>query len=263
MLPRPKCVLITGASSGIGAEIARALSSHGVTLILGGRDRSRLERVTQSCKSRGADVIQWIVELADLKPVLESLSRLDAQHSIDLAVLNAGIGDSRRANQITEGPETVALLSDINFRAPASMATLLAERMATRKAGAICMIGSTAAWTPLPMAGGYSASKAALAHFARSLDCTLRSHNGSVTLATLGFIDTPMSRRLDCRKPFLMSAELAAKKIVKAVFRRKREVIVPWQFRFLRLILLFTPSAVVRFVLNRTRFGSQPYDPEK
>lgn len=262
-LPPYRSVLITGASSGIGAEIAKILSRQGVTLILGGRDAVRLRRVGQDCEALGARVIPWRADLGEIEPALSALAQIDDRHSLELAVLNAGIGDSCEPNGIAESPAVTARLSDINFRAPAAMASLLAERMTARKSGAICFIGSTAAWTPLPMARGYAASKAGLHMFARALDWALRPHNVFVTLVTPGFIDTPMSRRLDCRQPFLMRADRAAQSIVKSIQARKREVVIPWQFGIFRIMLKLIPDPLVRSYFARARFGTRAYDPEQ
>lgn len=253
-------ILVTGASSGVGAEIAKALSLQGVTLVLGGRDAARLQAVAEVCEQRGARVIHWLADLDDLSPALATLADFDRTHSFDLAVLNAGIGDS---GSNLERPEVTARLADINFRAPAAMASLLAARMEARKQGSICFVGSTAAWTPLPMAPGYAASKAAIAMFARALDAAVRPQNVAVTLATPGFIDTPMSRRLDCPQPFLMRADRAANVMLKAIAARKREVVFPWQFRILRALLAIAPANAVRFFLSRLPFSARPYDPHK
>lgn len=266
ILPNPmsllpfRTVLVTGASSGIGSEIAKNYAEQGVTLILGGRNKPRLEAVGTHCEAKGARVIHWPGDLGDIASALEMLAKLDDSHAIDLAIFNAGIGDSRETEAVTEHPEITARLADVNYRAPAALAALIAERMTQRKSGAICLVGSAAAWTPLAMAPGYAASKAALHVYAHALDAAVRPHNVFVTLAIPGFIDTPMSRRLDCKQPFRMSAEKAAVLIAHAIEAKKREIVLPWQFRLLRMSLALLPNALTRAFLARMPFAARPYD---
>ncbi len=237
-------ILITGASSGIGAAVAMRYAAPGVRLSLWGRDTARLAAVAAQAREAGASVGTIAVDLADAAGAALLAEAADDADPFDVAILAAGRGGVRKAGQLTEDAGEVALITAVNLAAPAAMATALAARMAARGGGRIALIGSTAGFFPLPQAPAYSASKAGLAVFASALRLGVEPRGVSVTLVSPGFVDTPMSQGLRTAKPFLISADKAAILIIAAVQRRMRHVILPWPFALLPLISYLVPSFV-------------------
>ncbi len=247
----PKTILITGASGGIGAALARAYAGAGVTLLLWGRDQARLEDAAGQCRARGASVTIQSFDLRDAAGFADRLAAADAATPIDLAIFNAGLGGSAPDDAYGEAPQTAQAVAEVNFVAPIVGANVMAEAMARRGAGQIVLVGSIAESYPLPMAPTYAATKAGLRMFAELLAMRLTRRGVTVTLVSPGFIDTPMSRKVTEPKPFLMTADAAARVIARGIAAGARVIVVPWQFAVMRAFTNLLPRAVLRWVLSR------------
>ena len=247
-----KTILITGASSGIGAALARAEARAGVTLLLWGRNAARLEEVAQACRARGAEAKSELFDLSDSAGFAPRLAAADAATPIDLAIFNAGLGGTAPDDAVTEGPEIARAIAEVNFVAPVVGAHLIAAAMARRGGGQIVLIGSISESYPLPMAPTYAATKAGLKMFAEALRLRLAKHRVVVTLVSPGFIDTPMSQQVTQPKPFLIGADAAARIISRRIARGDAAIVVPWQFRVIRAATNLLPRFVLRWALARS-----------
>jgi short-subunit dehydrogenase len=246
-----RTILITGASGGIGAALARAHAASGVTLLLWGRDEARLNEAAHACRARGAVCHLETFDLRDTDALVARLSAADSQSPIDLAIFNAGLGGSVDSDAVAETPQASRATAEVNFVSPIVGANLIAARMAARGHGHIVLVGSIAESYPLPMAPTYAATKAGLRMFAEALGIRMAKHNVAVTLVSPGFVDTPMSRRVPEAKPFLMSADDAARIITARIAQGARVIVVPWQFSVIRALTSLLPRALVRAVLRR------------
>lgn len=246
-----KTILITGASGGLGAALARAHARAGVTLLLWGRDEARLNLVADQCRALGAACMTSLFDIRDLDDMLARLSAQDSETPIDLAIFNAGLGGSVPTDAVAESPQRSRATAEVNFVSPLMGANLMAEAMARRGAGQIVLVGSIAESYPLPMAPTYAAAKAGLAMFAEALGIRMARHKVRVTLVSPGFIDTAMSRQVPQAKPFLMTADAAAAIITAKVARGDRRIVVPWQFAVIRAASNLLPRALVRAILGR------------
>jgi short-subunit dehydrogenase len=247
----PKTILITGASSGIGAALARAYAASGITLLLWGRDETRLNQVAAQCAALGASITIQAFDLRDAAGFAARLAAADAASPIVLAIFNAGLGGTAPEDAFAEDPETVQAMAEVNFVAPLTGANVIADAMARRGKGHIVLVGSIAESFPLPMSPTYAATKAGLRMFAQSLDIRMAKHGVKVTLVSPGFIDTPMSRSVTEPKPFLMNADTAAHIIVRRLAAGARTIVVPWQFAVIRAFTALLPRALLRLILAR------------
>jgi short-subunit dehydrogenase len=245
-----KTILITGASGGIGAGLARALAAPGVTLLLWGRDAVRLAQTAAACAALGAVCETQAFDIRDADAQLARLAAADAQQAIDLAIFNAGLGGMPDA-ALAEPPLDALATAEVNFVAPIVGANAIAGAMARRGRGRIVLIGSIAESFPLPQAPTYAATKAGLAMFAEALSIRMAKQGVGVTLVSPGFIDTPMSRQVPEPKPFLMTADAAARIIVRGIAAGKRRIVVPWQFAVIRGFIRLLPRALLRAILAR------------
>ena len=250
-MPTSQTILITGASGGIGAALARALAAPGVTLLLWGRDATRLAQTASACAVLGAVCETQAFDIRDADDQLARLAAADAQRPIELAIFNAGLGGSVEDDARAEDAGRARATAEVNFVAPVVGASLIAGRMAARRTGRIVLIGSIAESFPLPMAPTYAATKAGLAMFAEALSIRMGKHGVGVTLVSPGFIDTPMSRAVPQSKPFLMTADAAARVIVHGIAAGTRRIVVPWQFAVIRGITRLLPRALLRVILSR------------
>ncbi|MBB4860602.1 short-subunit dehydrogenase [Novosphingobium chloroacetimidivorans] len=223
----------------MGGALARACAGPDVQLSLWGRDPDRLAAIAEACLAAGAKVETRSLDIADVDAAIAAARSEDMAAPFDLALLVAGLGETRAPGDLVEAAELVARLGTVNFTAPAAIGAALGERMAARRRGALVFIGSAAAFHALPFAAAYSGTKAGLARFADALRLNLRPHGVTVTLVSPGFIDTAAGRRQAGSqagtRPFALSPDVVAHRIMRAVQRRQAHLILPWPFALLRL----------------------------
>nr|WP_298796354.1 SDR family NAD(P)-dependent oxidoreductase [uncultured Acetobacter sp.] len=254
-----RSVLITGATGGIGAELAKRYARPGRTLILWGRNKERLDAIAKLCCARGAEVSPRQIDLSDGEKALAALRQDQARYGLDLAILGAGLSDIKSLDQQTEDPADVLKLALVNYATPVTLATAAAQSMISQGYGKIVLIGSVAGFYELPFAAAYSSSKAGLACFAQAANLAWRPKNVQMTLIVPGFVDTPMSQRLEGARPFLVSAENAARQIMKAIKNGQAEYIFPWQFRVLRVAERLIPAFFRKRILQSLDVGQKEH----
>lgn len=252
-LVRPRHILLTGASGGLGYALAQHYAASGVHLTLWGRSTERLERISKICRDFGSTVSHQAFSLTDLDLAVQTLRSVDAERPIDMLILNAGVSDIRATGDTAESVASVVDTALVNFAAPVALATQASHAMAQRRRGRIVFLGSVAAHHDLPFAAAYSGSKAGLARFATALHAALAPYNVGVTLIEPGFVDTPMSRRLEGLKPFIVSAEKMAQCIVESARDQKTVVIYPRVFIALKLLSALLPRPLAHRILRTIR----------
>ena len=240
----PNRILVTGASSGLGAALALHYAVPGRALILWGRDCQRLEAVAARCREAGAQVAVRSLDLSDSAAAIAAIEQDDDAGAIDLALLVAGMGDTRAPGDLVEDAAQVAGLGLVNFVAAAALAAALAARMVRRGEGRIVLVGSAAGFHALPFAAAYAGSKAGIAHFAQALRLGVKQYGVGVTLASPGFIDTASGRKSPGPRPFALQASEAAARIARAAARGQAHAIFPWPFIAMRWIDRLLPRAL-------------------
>jgi short-subunit dehydrogenase len=250
-----RSVLITGATGGIGAELAHHYAAPGRTLILWGRNAQRLSQLAMECCSSGAVVHTRQIDLCDGATALKAFEEDDAAHKPDCVVLGAGLSDIQSLDDKTEDPQKVLQLGLVNYATPVTLATAAAKSMVERRSGHIALIGSVAGFYEMPFSAAYSSSKSGLAFFAKSAGLAWRQYGVQLTLIVPGFVDTPMSQRLEGPRPFLVPAKKAARLIARAIAQGRREYIFPWPFRVLRVVERLLPQKLREHILLRLAVG--------
>lgn len=190
-LPSP-FVLITGASSGIGAAAAQAFAQAGWSLLLLGRDRDRLQSVAETARANGAPAVEtYSLDLTDLPAITPAIEQLVEQFGIpDVLINNAGIAQT--------GPLATLPLAELerifalNTYSPLLIAQALLPGMRQRQRGLILNLASIAAQQAFPDWGAYCASKSAFAAWSRVLAAEERSHGIRVSLICPGSVDTAL-----------------------------------------------------------------------
>lgn len=243
-------ILITGASSGIGAALACIYAKPGAQLVLWGQNAARLEATAQRCRASGATVETASFDLTALDELAARLEGADDRHSFDLAIFNAGLGGSLTPSDVAQDRRSAERMATVNFTVPVICANLLAGRMAQRKQGRIVLVGSVADSFPLPMAPVYVGTKAGLALFAEALGLRVARYGVGVSLVVPGFVDTPMSQGLSEPRPFLITADQAAAIIARRVERGAGRIVLPWQFAAIRILTGLLPRLFVRAVFR-------------
>ena len=247
-----KHVVITGASSGLGAALARAYARPGVALTLFGRDKARLASVAATCTTDGADVSVIACDVTDAPLMTNHLIRVDQIRPIDIVIANAGIG-GKTAMAPSEGESTsiAHALIATNTIGVINTATAIIPRFVSRKAGHFVVVSSLAGLIGLPQSPAYCGSKAAVRIYAEGLRRLVRPHGVRVTIVNPGFVDTPMSRSLPQIGPQTWSSDRAAAAIKKAVAKGKREMSFPRSLRFAVVLSRLLPGRLVDAALAR------------
>lgn len=187
-----RTALITGASSGLGAEFARQLAARGMDLVLVGRDREALAEVAADARTAGADVEILVADLLDTaqrEAVVERAS--DPQHPIDMLVNNAGFGLSTPFDE-TPVDEEVRHLA-LHVEVPLRLTRAALPGMLARGSGRVVNLASVAGFVPR---GTYGAAKAWVISFSRWANVRYRRRGVSVTAVCPGFVHTNFHERL-------------------------------------------------------------------
>ncbi len=187
--------LVTGASSGIGAEFARRIAAGHVNVVIVARRRERLKRLAKEIRGRFDVDVKVVVADLTADSGIEALKRDTEDLEIGLLVNNAGREDS---GVFLETPLEAALDTlDLNAKAPLQLTHHFARRMADRKKGGIVFMSSIVAFQGVPYIANYAATKAYDLIFAESLAAELKRHNVDVVAATPGFTKTELSPDFD------------------------------------------------------------------
>lgn len=220
-------VLITGATGGVGQALALEYAAPGVLLTLTGRSGERLDAIAAQCRRKGAEVNTHILDVRDARVLREWVLAVDDEQPVDLALANAGVSSAIRPNGSGEPFEDVERLFQVNTLGVVATVHPLAERMRTRGAGQLAIIGSISGLRGFPDTPAYSASKGAVRLYGKALRGWLSDSGVKVSVVTMGFVDSPMSRRYVGGKPLRCSAAEAARRIRSGLERNKAEIIFP------------------------------------
>jgi short-subunit dehydrogenase len=234
MVPQPKNILITGASSGVGAALARLYAEPGIFLALTGRDAGRLETTANACLAKGAKVTTTTLDVADLDALKRWIESVDDNHPVDLVVANAGMMGPSSDETATRRMFEVNVGGTFNTVMP------LLPRFEARKRGQIAIMSSLAGWRGMPGAPGYAASKAALKLWGESLRPQLLPRGIHVSVIHPGFIDSPMTAKNTFEMPWLRSSDQAAEAIARGLALDKGRIAFPWQM----FALVWTAAAL-------------------
>lgn len=251
-------VLITGGSSGIGAALALYYARPGIHITLWGRNENRLADIAEKVCFRGASVSTLSLDITDAEKALQAFSETDQKNPVDILILSAGMSDIRPAGHKTESPEIALKMSMVNFATPVTLATKAAALMAERGGGRIGIMGSVASFHDLPLATVYSGSKAGVGRFSTALRAAVAPYNVKVTLIAPGFVDTPMSQKLEGDQFFLVPVDVAARKIARAINRGQATLVFPWVFELTRLLEMVLPRALAHRILRKLDIMQHP-----
>lgn len=232
----PRTILITGASSGIGAALALAYAAPGITLILTARHSGRLEMLAEQCRAKGAAVETGIVDVREKEALARFIKEKDAVYPVELVIANAGIsaGFSQTAEENYQNADEVFA---INLQGVLNTLHPVIPRMMERKRGQLAIISSLAGMRALPGAPAYSASKAAVRFYGDALRGELKPYGMHVSVICPGWIRTPLTDKNDFPMPLMMSVERAADKIIHSLRRKKARIAFPRRLYFaLRLL---------------------------
>jgi short-subunit dehydrogenase len=220
-------VFITGASSGLGAAIAREFAAPGRTLGLVARRAERLASVADDCRARGATVHIGAVDIRDRPTLGAFVSEMHARNPIDLVVANAGVFTGHAPGRRMESLQDALWQVETNICGTLTTVDAVLPAMRRRGRGRIAIVSSLAALHPLADAPAYSASKAALTSYAAALREFLAPEGIGVTIIHPGHIATDQVVHHVGALPMMMSPERAARLVQRGLERRRDEIAFP------------------------------------
>ena len=234
-------VFITGASSGIGAALARYYAEQGAQLGLVGRNQVRLAAV---CAEIGGNCGIYPLDVRDADALRAAahdfMSRFGAP---DIVIANAGVSRGT-LTEFAEDTSAFQSVMDTNVMGIVHTFQPFISAMKMTNGGSLVGIASVAGLRGLPGSGAYSASKAAAINYLESLRVELASSDIAVTTICPGYIRTPMTDINPYRMPFLMHADVAAIKMGKIIKRKTRFAILPWQMNLIGKLMRILPASV-------------------
>lgn len=246
-------VFLTGASSGIGAALARHYAAQGAVLGLAAR---RADALAELAATLPGTTACYPLDVADAKALAAAaadfISRFGAP---DIVIANAGVS----VGTLTEHAEDIEVFGRVmqtNVVGLAATFHPFVAPMREARRGRLAGIASVAGMRGIPGAGAYSASKAAAITYLEALRVELRSSGVKVVTVCPGYVATPMTAVNKYRMPFILPADVAARRIARVIDQGRGYAVVPWQMALVARAMRLLPNAAYDRLFKRA--GRKP-----
>ena len=254
--PKDGLAWVTGASSGIGEALTRKLVKAGWRVVVSARSEDKLKALAAEAPDQ---IIPVPLDITDADAVKAAVNRIEVEHgTIVRAVLNAGVYISIKA----ESPsyEDYAKTFAVNLNGTAACVSAIIPKFVERRAGQLVIVSSATAFGGMPTASAYGATKAALLNMAECLRIELHRYGVHVQCVTPGFVETPAQDDNAFPKPFMVSPQKAANRMVSGMKSKRFEVTFPRRFTWiLKLIYALPRGWHIPLVRKQTGWG-KPVD---
>lgn len=242
--------LITGASSGIGWEMARQLAAEGCKVGLVARREAPLRELESLITANGGTAAVVVADVGNRAQVESAYQQIRSRLGpVDLVIANAGVGKATFLD-----PVNIADVEDmirINLLGVIYTLSAALPEMLARKSGRLVAISSLAGHRGLPGESAYCASKAAVITYLDGLRINLRGTGVTATTICPGFVKTPMTAETDpVHMPQLMEADVAAKRILRAIKAGTKVYSFPWRLTMLVKLSRWLPDRLVNWVMG-------------
>lgn len=223
-----KSAWITGASSGIGYELALRLAAGGCAVAASARSADKLDQLAK----QNPLITPYPLDVRDADANQRTVADMIAAKGVpDLVILNAGIGYFKNAARMDAARFREAF--EINVIGMGNGLAAIVPPMVERGSGQIVLMGSLAGYRGFPRAVHYAPTKAAIRSMADCLRFDLEPKGIDVSLVTPGYIETPLTQDLEVPMPGLMPLAPAIDKIMAGLVRKQFLVAVPWHIAML------------------------------
>ncbi len=254
-----KYTLITGATAGIGYELAKLFARDNNNLILVARSHENLERVSQELGSKNIDIIAKSVDLANMDECNQLILFIEEKNlKVDILVNNAGIGSFGDFKDISFEEEE--RLIDINIKALTKLTKYFLPKMVLNKSGGILNVASTAAFCAGPRMATYYASKAYVLNLTEAIHEEVKATGVKVSCLCPGPVKTEFQSKAGIKKSkkaekYLMDSESVAKTGYKA-FKKGKVIIIPgFKNKVLVMLNKILPRAISRKVVYKNNIS--------
>lgn len=246
---KPRSVFITGASSGVGAALARRYAAQGAIVGLFARRQAELDALAATLPAGGVAV--YAGDVRDAGALARAANEFIARFGAPGVVIgNAGVSRGTLTEHAEDLPAFREVLETNVVGLVHTFQPFIAAMRAARH-GALVGIASVAGFRGLAGSGAYSASKAAAIVYLESLRLEQRGTGVAVLTICPGYIATPMTERNPYPMPFRLDADKAAQLIARAIERRKRFYVLPWQMAVAGRVLRCLPRPLYDAVFAR------------
>lgn len=242
-------ILITGASSGLGAGLALAFARPGAALHLSGRNARRLDEVAERCRARGAEIHAATLDVTDREATAHWVAASEAARPLDLVIANAGI--SAGTSDGGESDEQARAIFAVNVDGVFNTVLPALPFLRARGRGQVGIMSSLAGFRGFPGAPAYCASKAAVRVWGEALRGELAPFGVGVSVICPGFVETPMTAVNRFPMPFLMDVERASRIMARGLARNRGRIAFPWPMHLLARVGACLPSAVMDAIAAR------------
>jgi len=254
----PSTIVITGASSGLGAALAVAYAAPGVTLGLVARNEARLAATRDACRANGATVEVGVFDVADAAPLGDWLRGFDAQTPIDLVIANAGVSAGPPPGAAAEGLALATRQVQTNLLGTMNTIEPLLPVLAARRRGHLAVVASLAGYRGLAYSPAYSASKAGVRAYGEALRALLAPRGVAVSVVCPGFFSSPMTDRFIGAHPFRLSLDQATRIVKRGLDRGKRRIVFPWPLALGLRCADLMPAALGDLIIRNVHFHIEP-----
>ena len=247
-------VLITGATSGIGYELAKIFAKNEHSLLLISREKTTLEKVKKELKTYPIDIEIFSSDLSKSNSANKILEFVKLKKiNIDILINNAGFG--LKGKFIETDLEKELNMIDLNVKALTSLTKLFIPILSKNKNSKILNVASTAAFQPGPLMAVYYATKAYVLSFSNALYEELKPLNIHVSTLCPGATETNFAKTANLSNTLLFKTAMTAEKVAlvayKGLMKNKRVIIPGYKNKFLKLIIPFTPIRLILKVVKR------------
>jgi len=238
-------IVITGATSGIGAALARYYARPGTSLGLIGRRQDRLADVAMRCEAQGASIVAGSIDVCDSAAMRAyAADFLEQTEGIDLVIANAGVGGP---DDLASGdPSYHTRIFDVNVAGLLNTLLPFIPAMRRQQGGHLVAMASVAGFRALPSATTYAATKMAVRALMEGYGWSLHPDGIVVTTINPGYVVSEMTARNAFAMPFLLPTDVAVRKIARAIQKKRRVYTFPWQMAILARLLPYIPGALMR-----------------
>lgn len=260
--PTDGIVWITGASTGLGRQLAIDLAERGFTVAATARDEAMLASLADAAARGSGRIVPFLCDVTDEAGMDRTIAAVETGLGpIALAIFNAGIFSPSHGERL----ETLnfAATYAVNLTGVVNGLVPVADRMRDRGRGQIAIVGSVTSYFGLPMAAAYGSSKAALNLLAQSLRFDFEKIGITLQIVNPGFIDTPLTARHSFPMPGKISVADASRRLIAGLDRGGFEVAFPrrlvWPMKVLRLLPQSIRHVLMRRLSgwDRRRFGQR------
>ncbi len=247
-----KIALITGASTGLGHELAKQLAQSGYDLALVARRRELLEELKGELDKTGRRILVLVADVSRWEQIREAVERSEKELGpIDLLVANAGVSYDAPLHRFNVAD--ARLVYEVNVIGLMQTVAAALPFMMERKRGHIVGVSSLASYISVPRSTVYCSSKAAVSSYLEGLRIELMPMNIKVTTVCPGFVRTPMTQRNKFKMPFLIDAPEAVRIMLSGISRGKAMIHFPSALYFIIRLIRLIPPPIMRLILVKLR----------